>query len=309
MKSESTVQVNYPSFLRRLIAGVIDFTILLTTSMAIGWVANSYFDGLIEKQTSQLEALSGAEINIRYAKVYDLPREQIQKLDYPIILSTLFYGLEGDRINGKLTGGSNEFDIFDNSKAVQDSVPNSEFKLAFPKDTDVHTIKNEREKFSQQYGKFIKTGNAIDRFRKAFPEFNHIRDSVLAEKIWHSFFPGYKESYEFDKQFGTYYGKVNTADYSLYVTILIIAYIIGYFSLSISSKFSATLGKIAVGIKILGSDGSKLQLGKSVSYTVCFILFSIGTFFTTFLPVLFNRNRQALHDRVCKVMLVCSDER
>ncbi len=164
----------------------------------------------------------------------------------------------------------------------------------------------EQEKFLQQYGAFIYAGNPIDRFRKAFPEFWHVPDYKLAESIWHSFFTNYEEIHRFNSVFGTYNGAIKAKDYGFYVTMLIIMYIVSYFALSISSNFSTTLGKMALGIKVLNNDGSKLQLGKGIGYTVCFLLFSIGTFFTTFLPVLFNKNRQALHDHVCKVMLVCN---
>lgn len=309
MKTETTVQVNYPSFLRRLIAGVIDFTILLTTSIVIGIAANAVFDVIIAREVAQLETLTTADVNKRYAEFYRLPKEQIQKLSYAFILNSLNYGLESDRINDKFSGSDNEFDIFDNNKAVQITLPSSDFKLAFPKYLAPQIMSQEKDKFLQQYGKLVYAGNPIDRFRKAFPEFKHVSDSQLAETIRHSFFTGYKESYEFNQVFGTYSGKIYAQDYSPYITILIFAYIIAYFSLSVSSKFSATFGKIALGIRVLQPNGSKLTLTKGIGYTTCFLLFSVGTFFTTFLPVVFNRNRQALHDRVCKVMLVCSDER
>lgn len=180
-----TMSQNYAGFFRRFVAGVIDFTILLTTSIAIGWAANSYFDGRIAGQVARLEKLSGQDINKRYAETYNLPEEQFQKRKHPIILIKYFYGLEDNRINNRLTGSTNEFDFFDDAKVTERTIPGTEYKLAFPKDTDQQTMEGEQEKFLQQYGKLINAGNPIDRFRKAFPEFNHVRDSQLAETLYH----------------------------------------------------------------------------------------------------------------------------
>ena len=360
---------NYVGFFRRLIAGVIDFTILLTTSVVIGIIANACIDRIIAHEEDQLTKLTRQAINQRYAEVFDIPE---MPDDTTIILADDFLGLESERLitsNGKTLrekadalavqfpkfdiagarkagyknseiityleglsspdaaekmGPWNKYAQDKNGRKVQDSdfynntfldrlfsketirhpIPNSDITLMFPKDSDSQTIEVETQKFLEQYRKLVDAGNPIDRFRIAFPEFKHIPNYKLGDTIWHTFFPGYKESYEFNKQFKTYDGSIKAADYSAYITIVIVLYIIAYFTVSLNSKFSATFGKMALGIKALNSDNSKLTLGRSFAYTVCFLLFSIGTFFTTFLPVLFNKNRQALHDRVCKVMLV-----
>lgn len=356
------MQKSFVGFFRRLIAGVIDFTILLTTSIVIGICVNAYYDNLVTHEQEQLLKLTKQEVNQRYAKIFDIPE---MPDNYTYILADDFLGLESEReisANGKdlrekadkLAKQYPKFDIekarqagyknseiikyledlknpdaadkmgpWDKYKNIEDSdsynnifldrifsketlryeIPNTSITLMFPKDTDSQTVKKETQKFLKQYRKFADVRTPIDRFRIAFPEFKHIPNYKLEDDVWHTFFPGYKESYEFSKAFKTYDGDIDTDNFSTLLFLIIAFYIFGYLMLSISA-FSATFGKMALGIKVLNPDDSKLSLGKSAVYTVCFMLFSIGTFFTTFLPVLFNKNRQALHDRVCKVILV-----
>ena len=317
-----TTQSGNAGFFRRLIAGVIDFTILLTTSIVIGLAVNSYFDWRIAEEVRQLEKLSMQDINKRYVEVYQLPEEQFHNRSQPNILKDKYFGLESDRKSDRITIKPEQF-IPDTSIIIWRSIPRTEYKLAFPKYTNQQTIEQETETFSEQYGQLLHAGNPIDRFRNAFPEFGHVENRKLADTLWRSFFSmdasflssdgpidllelNFYESTQFDFLFGTYTGKIDKEGYGFYLAILICTYIIAYLALCVSSKFSSTFGKMALGIKVLNSDGSKLTLGKSIAYTICFLLFSIATFFTAFLPVLFNKNRQALHDRVCKVTLVCN---
>lgn len=313
-----TTQSGNAGFFRRLIAGVIDFTILLTTSIVIGLAVNSYFDWRIAEEVKQLEKLSVEDINKRYVEVYHLPEEQFHNRSQPDILKDKYFGLESHRI-------TNELEPFfpDVSETIWVSISHTKYQLAFPKNTDHQTIERETARFFKQYGQLLHAGNPIDRFRIAFPEFGHVDNLKLSNTLWLSFFNSgvlsfddifnpidlLKTTYgsrEFQDAFGTEAGEIDRKSYGFYLTALICAYIIAYLTLGVSSKFSSTFGKMALGIKVLNSDGSKLTLGKSIAYTICFLLFSIATFFTAFLPVLFNKNRQALHDRVCKVTLVCN---
>lgn len=82
--------------------------------------------------------------------------------------------------------------------------------------------------------------------------------------------------------------------FNLLSYILSIAYI-GYF---LASKKQATIGKRLLGIYVGNPDGSRLSTGKSFSRAVASLLTS-ATLGLGFLPVIFTKEKTALHDLIC----------
>ena len=76
-----------------------------------------------------------------------------------------------------------------------------------------------------------------------------------------------------------------------------------YYVLLESSSQQATLGKLAVGIKVTDARGERLgrahALGRWVSHLVCYVTFYIG-----YLVVAFTERRQGLHDMVASTLVV-----
>ncbi|MDH5753489.1 MAG: RDD family protein [Deltaproteobacteria bacterium] len=70
-----------------------------------------------------------------------------------------------------------------------------------------------------------------------------------------------------------------------------------------SSKKQGTLGKMAMGIKVVDADGNRITLGSSLLRNLVKILSGL-IFFIGFLLVLFMPNRQSLHDKVAGTFVV-----
>ena len=70
-----------------------------------------------------------------------------------------------------------------------------------------------------------------------------------------------------------------------------------------SSKYQATLGKMAVGIKVVRSNGERLTLGRAVGRFFAYLLSSI-TLCIGFVMAAFTQRKQALHDIICDTLVV-----
>ncbi|MGE8231874.1 MAG: RDD family protein [Stenotrophomonas sp.] len=70
-----------------------------------------------------------------------------------------------------------------------------------------------------------------------------------------------------------------------------------------SSKYQATLGKMAVGIKVVRSNGERLTLGRAVGRFFAYLLSSI-TLCIGFVMAAFTERKQALHDIICDTLVV-----
>lgn len=76
-----------------------------------------------------------------------------------------------------------------------------------------------------------------------------------------------------------------------------------YFGLFHASTKQATLGKMAVGIKVVRSDGSRISVGRGIGRYFGFLLSSL-TIFIGFLMAAFTERKQALHDMLCDTLVV-----
>jgi uncharacterized RDD family membrane protein YckC len=78
---------------------------------------------------------------------------------------------------------------------------------------------------------------------------------------------------------------------------------IGYYAGFHASRGGATLGKMAVGIKVVRSDGERITFLRGVGRYFGFILSSL-TLFIGFIMAAFTERKQALHDMLCDTLVV-----
>jgi len=78
---------------------------------------------------------------------------------------------------------------------------------------------------------------------------------------------------------------------------------IGYYAGFHASKGGATLGKMAVGIKVVRSDGERITFLRGVGRYFGFILSSL-TLMIGFIMAAFTERKQALHDMLCDTLVV-----
>lgn len=75
-----------------------------------------------------------------------------------------------------------------------------------------------------------------------------------------------------------------------------------YYSLCHSSTKQATLGKMAIGIKVVRGDGSRITFVRAIGRYFGFMLSSITI--GGFLLAAFTKRKQALHDMLCDTLVV-----
>jgi len=78
---------------------------------------------------------------------------------------------------------------------------------------------------------------------------------------------------------------------------------ITYYARMESSKEQATLGKEAVGIKVTGLNGERLTFQQALLRTLLKQLMGL-TFGLGFVLAGFTKQKQALHDMLCKTLVV-----
>ncbi|KQT17559.1 hypothetical protein ASG31_09160 [Chryseobacterium sp. Leaf404] len=76
-----------------------------------------------------------------------------------------------------------------------------------------------------------------------------------------------------------------------------------YFSLMHSGEDQQTLGQKAAGIKLLSTDGMKVNFGQATGRFFANIL-NVMTFFIGFFMFFFNRRNQCLHDSISSTIVV-----
>ncbi len=78
---------------------------------------------------------------------------------------------------------------------------------------------------------------------------------------------------------------------------------IAYFAGMHSSAKQATLGKMAVGIKVTDLDGNRISLGKAIGRQFAQILSGL-TLGIGYIMAGFTQKKQALHDIICNTLVV-----
>lgn len=80
-----------------------------------------------------------------------------------------------------------------------------------------------------------------------------------------------------------------------------------YFTFMESSKAQATVGKMALGIKVTDLNGNKLDFGKAFVRNLCRLL-SNFTFLIGYIIAAFTEKKQALHDIIAGTLVVKKDQ-
>ena len=76
-----------------------------------------------------------------------------------------------------------------------------------------------------------------------------------------------------------------------------------YFALWESSKYRATPGKMALGVKVCDADGAQLNFWQALGRNICKML-SAGILFIGFLMPLWTKKRQTLHDIITSCIVL-----
>ena len=87
------------------------------------------------------------------------------------------------------------------------------------------------------------------------------------------------------------------------IQLVSIAITAGYYAWFHASNSQATLGKMAVGIKVVRGDGSRITLARGVGRYFGFMLSSL-TLGIGLLMAAFTERKQALHDILCDTLVV-----
>jgi len=78
---------------------------------------------------------------------------------------------------------------------------------------------------------------------------------------------------------------------------------LAYYGWFHASRGGATLGKMAIGIKVVRGNGERLTLGRSIGRYFATILSSL-TLMIGYLMAAFTDRKQALHDLICDTVVV-----
>lgn len=89
--------------------------------------------------------------------------------------------------------------------------------------------------------------------------------------------------------------------------ILIILFFWLYFAYQDSSVSQGTVGKQAMNITITDHNGNRISFARATNRLAGKIMASLP-FFAGFLPILFSKKRQGIHDRIAKTLVIVREE-
>jgi uncharacterized RDD family membrane protein YckC len=89
--------------------------------------------------------------------------------------------------------------------------------------------------------------------------------------------------------------------------ILLILFSWSYFAFQDSSSSQGTVGKHAMNIAVTDLNGNRISVSRATKRFVGKILAALP-FFAGFLPVLFNKKRQGIHDKITKTLVVVRED-
>lgn len=78
---------------------------------------------------------------------------------------------------------------------------------------------------------------------------------------------------------------------------------LGYFAI-MEGRFGQTLGKMALGIRVVREDGGTIGTREAILRTLLRIVDGIGTYFVAFVVALISDKNQRLGDMVAKTLVV-----
>jgi len=91
--------------------------------------------------------------------------------------------------------------------------------------------------------------------------------------------------------------------FEIILQLVLTALAMAYFAWFHSSKNMATLGKMAIGIKVVRPDGTPITLARGIGRYFAFVLSSL-TMGIGLIMAAFTGRKQALHDMVCDTLVV-----
>lgn len=89
--------------------------------------------------------------------------------------------------------------------------------------------------------------------------------------------------------------------------ILLILFSWSYFAFQDSSSSQGTVGKHAMNIAVTDLNGNRISVSRATKRFVGKILAALP-FFAGFLPVLFNKKKQGIHDKITKTLVVVRED-
>jgi uncharacterized RDD family membrane protein YckC len=126
-------------------------------------------------------------------------------------------------------------------------------------------------------------------------------DGILLNII--AYFVGSMVGYSMiDRMSGRYSGNTLDAAYMRYTLITVAIYWL-YFALQESGSAQATLGKRAMGVRVVGAEGKRVSFlnatGRHFAKIISFLVLCIG-----FLMVAWDSRKQGLHDKMANTFVV-----
>jgi len=91
--------------------------------------------------------------------------------------------------------------------------------------------------------------------------------------------------------------------YDLVGSLILIFISLFYFSLLESSSLQGTIGKLAVGIKVIDLKGKRISFLRAVGRYLAKYL-SILIFFIGFIMIAFTKKKQGLHDLIAETIVI-----
>lgn len=85
--------------------------------------------------------------------------------------------------------------------------------------------------------------------------------------------------------------------------LLLVFGIVLYFAVLDSSQYQGTLGKLAVGIKIVDRDGNRISFGRAIGRFFSRIL-SQSFLYIGYIMVAFDSRKQGLHDKIAGTFVI-----
>lgn len=93
----------------------------------------------------------------------------------------------------------------------------------------------------------------------------------------------------------------------IFYYVLIILFSWSYFAYQESSVYQGTVGKQAMNIIITDLDGRRISFACATKRFMVKVLASLP-FFAGFLPVFINKNRQGIHDKIAKTLVIVRED-
>lgn len=127
--------------------------------------------------------------------------------------------------------------------------------------------------------------------------FAYFIDHILVSAIfsilfWHWWHPLIWSDYDFTFSFHVWGHRI------LYGFVLLV-----YYAFMESSQYQATLGKMALGIKVVDQNNERISLGRAVlrnlSKYLSYLILCIG-----YIMIIFDERKQGLHDKIADTFIV-----